>query len=240
MSILESIQQQVADQLVAQPFFASVPVLVEHTKDIQSEYERALGPAQLVGGKNGICVTILTPTADCNYPEIQGPFFDDILIVALVQENVIANQDPVNGTGKSALTTAESIAGALDQFYPLAANAPIIPLKPTIVRGPDDEFRNYNVRFKTMGGARQIPPQLPAPQLSVANGQLSVVPGSILPGSAIFFTLDGTNPSPRNPAAQLFGAPPSGSSFPVTSGQLIKARSWLAGYITSEVTTLQT
>ncbi len=234
MSILESIQQQVADQILAQPFFADIPVLVEHTKDIQSEYERALGPTQVVAGKNGVCVTIVTPTADCNYPEIQGPFFDEILVVALVQENVIANQDPINGTGKSALTICENLAAALDQFFPLGANAPVIPLKPTIVRGPDDEFRNYNVRFKTMGGVRAIPPQLPPPQIGVANGQLSVVPGSIVAGSAVFYTLDGSNASPRNPNAQIYTAP-----FAIAPGANIKARAWLAGYVTSDTTTLQ-
>ena len=110
MGILESIQQQIADQLSARPFFADIPVLVEHRADIQSEYERALGPVQVAGGRNGVCVTILTPTADCAHPEIAGPFFDDIIIVALVQENVPANHDPVNGTGKSALTVCENLS----------------------------------------------------------------------------------------------------------------------------------
>jgi hypothetical protein len=233
MSILESIQQQIADQLSAQPFFADIPVLVEHRADIQSEYERALGPVQVAGGRNGVCITILTPTADCAHPEIAGPFFDDIIIVALVQENVPANRDPVNGTGKSALTVCENLAAALDQFYPLAASAPIVPLKPTIVRGRDNEFRNYNVRFKTMGGVRQSPPQLPPPQLSVVSGQLTVVIGSTVPGSAIFYTLDGTNPSPRNPAAQLLVAPVA-----VSIGTTITARAWLAGYLASETATI--
>ena len=84
-----------------------------------------------------------------------------------------------------------------------------------------------------MGGVRQAPPQLPPPQLSVVSGQLSVVNGSTVPGSALFYTLDGTNPSPRNPAAQLLIAP-----FAVSVGTTVTARAWLAGYLASDTTAI--
>ena len=224
-SILETLQQECADRVAAIPFFANVPILVEHLKDFQSEYARALGPVQVVGGRSGACVTILTPTADCNWPEIGGPFFDAVPIIALVQENRQVNEDPNTGTQKSALAICEALAAAWQQFNPLQANGPLIPLKPTIARGPDDDYVNYNVRFQCMAGITDTLPQAATP---TASGSGSVTLACSTAGAAIFYTQNGSNPGPRN--GTLYTAP-----FARTG--TVKARAWLAGYLTSETLT---
>ena len=58
----------------------------------------ALGPLNEQGGKTGLVAIILTPTANANFENVFGPFFDDIKIVVRVIENVPINQDPNSGT----------------------------------------------------------------------------------------------------------------------------------------------
>jgi hypothetical protein len=48
------------------------------------------------------------------------------------------------------------------------------------------------------------------------------------PGAALFYTLDGSRPFPRNPTASLFLAP-----FNAASGTTMRARAWLPGYLPS-------
>lgn len=225
-SLLETLQQECADRLSALPFFANIPILVEHLKGFQSEYDRALGPNTVTGGKIGACVTIITPTANANWQEVFGPFFDEIPITALVQENREVNQDPTCGTLVSALEICENIAAAWQQFFPTSANGPLIPLKPTIIRGPDDDFVNYNVAFKTMGGLTTDLPQVATPT-GVLTASLTLACSTA--GAAIFYTQNGSNPGPRN--GTLYTAPftPTGT---------VKARAWLAGYLSSNTLTV--
>lgn len=50
------------------------------------------------------------------------------------------------------------------------------------------------------------------------------------PGAAIFVTLDGSQPIPRNPAAEIYAA---AAPFDAPSGTTLRARAWLPGYIPS-------
>lgn len=235
MSILESLQREIADQLSADSFFAHIPVLVESLGDLTSEIARALGPVTEVGGKSGAVVIVTTPTADASWPDVGGPFFDDIPIAILIAVNPLVNNDSGAGTGQSALTIAEQVCEDLHQFFPLSANGPVVPQKPTIVRGPNPEGKEnesiiqYLVHFKTMGGLRNPLPQCATPT-SLHSGSYTL--SCSTPGAAIFYTTDGTNPTPR--AASLYSAPLS------VSGVTLKARAWLAGFTASETLTVNT
>ena len=222
MSLLESLQQECADRLTALPYFAAVPVLVEHQRDYASEFQRALGPLNSANGRSGVCVVLLTPTADANWPEVGGPFFDEIPITARVREHPPVNQDPRLGTGLSALAIAENIAQAWTQFWPIAAAGPLVPRRPTLVRGPRDEFVNYEVQFKTMGGVGITLPQCATPTNGTSGGKVTLATATA--GAAIFYTQDGSGPGPRN--GTLYTAP-----FAKTG--TVKARAWLMGYTAS-------
>jgi hypothetical protein len=222
-SIIETLQQECADRLAALPYFAHIPVLVETLKDLQSEYQRALGPLQVTGGKSGAVVTLGTPTANVNWTELGGPFFDDIPLTVEVRENRAVNQDPAMGTLQSALAICEQVAAALTQFFPLSATGPVVPRHPTIVRVPDDDsVVQYHVQFTTMGGLSAVLPAAATPTSAVGGGQTTL--SCATPGAAIFYTQDGTNPNPRG--SVLYTAPftPTGP---------LKARAWLAGYLAS-------
>jgi hypothetical protein len=231
MSILSQLQQQCADRLQSDPLFAHVRVLTERVADIESEIDRALGPLNEQGGKTGLVAVLLTPTANVNFENVFGPFFDDIKIVVRVIENVPINQDPDTGTNVPAADAAERVCALLHHFQPDNATGPVLAHKPTITLGNDPNHLSYDCLFKTSGGLAATLPQAATPVCSNNGGTITLTCATA--GAAIFYTLDGSNPSPRN--AMLYTAP-----FTPGTGVTIKARAWLAGYLTSETLGLTT
>ena len=228
MSILASLQQQISDRIQADPMFAYVPVFTERIKELQSEINLALGPLNGCAGKSGLVVVVLTPTANASFGEVFGPFFDDIRITVKVLENVTQNQDSLTGTGIPAVAAAEQICGLLHQFMPEGAGGPVLVRKPAITLANDPLNLVYQCHFRTSGGLRNVPPKLASPGCTQQNGLLTM--SCATAGAAIFYTLDGSLPLPRNPMAFLYTAP-------VTSvpGATLKARAFLAGYLNSEI-----
>lgn len=234
MSLIETIQQEVADQIAADGFFLNIPVLVESLGDAASQIERALGPANGQGGKIGAVVVVTTPTANVSWPEVGGPFFDEIPIAVLVSVNPVTNNDPEAGTGASALAICEEVCSMLHQFYPQSANGPIIAERPTIMRAPNggdgEAIIQYLCRFKTLGGIQNVLPQVATPVSHFVSGEYTLTCATA--GAAIFYTTDGSNPNPRT--GTLYTAP-----F-VSAGQTIHAKAWLAGYLASPSLTVNT
>ena len=235
MSLIETIQQEVADTLSADPFFAVIPVLVESLGNVGSQVERALGPLASGGGRTGAVVVVTTPTANVNWAEVGGPFFDEIPIAVRVAVNPLTNSDPEAGTGASALSICEEVCGVLHQFLPMSANGPVVAQRPTITRvsraGDDESTVEYLCHFKTLGGIQSALPQVATPAAECAAGQWLLACAT--PGAAIFYSVDGSNPSPRR--GTLYTGPLVGGS-----GATIKARGWLAGYLASPTLTVAT
>ena len=72
-SILTSIQQEIADCLLADPFFANIPVLVEQPRDVGYELERSVAQASTFG-------VVRVPQALVSAPTAPGPYFDPVEI----------------------------------------------------------------------------------------------------------------------------------------------------------------
>jgi Chitobiase/beta-hexosaminidase C-terminal domain len=231
MSTLSSIQQQCANQLQADPLFAYVPVFTERIKDIQSEINQALGPLNGQSGKTGLVILMLTPTADVRHENVFGPFFDEIKIVVRVIENVTVNQDPSTGTNVAAADAAEKICSLLHLFQPASANGPVTAHRPTVVLAHDPNNLSYDCHFKTCGGLMAVSPQAATPIITANAGQMTLTCATA--GAAVFYTLDGSNPSPRN--GTFYTAP-----FTPGTGLTLKTRAWLAGYLASETASIQT
>jgi len=224
MSILKGIQQQVADQLVADPNFALIPVLTEALMDIDSQIAIGLGPWQQKGAV-GLVAIVTTPTANATWPNVPGPFFDHIPVTVTIIENVQTNRI-AGGTQIDALSCAENVCAALQHFFPLDSNGPLLPKQPTIRLVPDPDYLSYNCYFETMGGIRTVTPNTATVADSVTGGVHTLTCAT--PGAAIFYTTDGSQASPRNAAATLYTAP-----FTPATGLTLTARAWLAGYLAS-------
>ena len=230
-SLLSQLQQQCANRVQSAPAFANVPVLTEHIADIESEIQRALGPLNEQNGKTGLVAILLTPTANVNFENVFGPFFDEIKVVVRVIENVPVNQDPDTGTNFAAADAAETICSLLHHFQPDSATGPVVAEKPTITLGNDPTHLSYDCRFKTSGGLGLVLPQVTQPVATNTAGLISLTGATA--GAAVFYTLDGSNPAPRN--GTLYTAP-----FAPGTGLTVKARAYLAGYLTSDTITLNT
>lgn len=231
MSVLVSIQQQCADRILADPFFTNVPVLTERIKDLNAEIATALAPITGAGGKSGLAVVVLTPTANVHFENVFGPFFDDIRITVRVIENVTVNQDATHGTNIPAAAAAEKICSLLHYFQPDSANGPVVSRRPGISLQDDPDNLVYLCRFRTSGGPVGTLPQVAAPAATNSSGVVTL--STATSGAAIFYTLDGSNPTPRN--GILYTAP-----FTPATGLALKTRAWLAGYLTSDTTTINT
>lgn len=233
MSVLKSIQQQVADALVADPRFALVKVLTENIKDIDNEMEISLGPEPVVsGGPYGIVALVLTPTADVSWANVPGPYFDKINVVVDIWENVITNRAP-GGTQLACQDAIEAACNIIHQSYPTACNAPIVSVSPSIRIVPDPDFLRYQARFITQAGMQATPPQIFAPTSIVNTGVYTLACATT--GAAMFYTVDGTNPGPRGATSNLYTAP-----ITVAPGNTILVKAWLAGYTASDVTKILT
>jgi hypothetical protein len=229
-SIIGAIQQQCADQIAAAAFFAHITVLTEQIGDIINQMEMALGSATSTGGKAGAFVCVMTPAANVNFPDVGGPFFSEINVSVQVTVNVPVAEDANIGVLVTALEICEQVCAALHQFYPAAANAPLVGKSPTVhIANREDNIVTYLCEFKTMGGIRTVPPQVALPVLVSDVGGV-VTLSCATPGAAMFYTTDGSNASPRN---GTFYTAPFTPGAPLT----LKVRAWLAGYLASETLT---
>jgi hypothetical protein len=217
MSILASIQQEIADRLLADPFFATIPVLVEAPRDLTFELQAGVAAAGTYG-------VVQVPHAVVSAPNAPGPIFDPVEFAVRFRENV-----PVS-TGPHALEVAETALALLHLYRPPTFNEVICAAPQALQRVTEPNVVAYEVRVRTQAGAGYAVPQLDAPVISCAGFQSpqTVSLSSDAAGAAVFYTLDGSAPSPRGPTAQFYMA-----SFAVNGPSLLRARAWLAGSLAS-------
>ncbi len=215
--ILACIQQEIADRLLADPFFATIPVLVEAPRDATFGLQAAAAAV----GTYGI---VQVPHAAVSAPNAPGPIFDPVEFAIRFRENV-----PVS-TGPHALETAETALALLHLYKPTTVNEVICAAPQALQRVIEPNVVTYEVRVRTQAGAGYAVPQLDAPVISCVGfaSPQTVTLGSDTPGAAIFYTLDGSAPSPRGPMANLYIDP-----FIVSTPSLLRTRAWLAGSLTS-------
>lgn len=223
MSILGQLQQEIADRISADPLFAEVSVLWEKKKDIINEVERSI--SQIGAG-----VLVVTPLADVTTTNLPGPYFDSIFVQVQVMTNPVLWHTADHPDRPRSLDLAERICVILHHWTPASLSCPMVCAKPTIsLAEMDDGLDGYDVRFTAQGGQSASVEQLATPEISEAGGEISIAHPT--PGAALYYTTDGRNPAPRT--GTLYTAP-----FTPASGSKVRARAWLAGYLTSEATSL--
>ena len=212
-----SIQQEVADCLLADPFFAAIPILVEQPRDLSYELQASVAAAGTYG-------VVLVPQALVSAPTAPGPLFDPVEIAVRFYENV-----PVS-TGPHALEIAETALALLHLYRPTTINEVII-VAPNALRAiTAPNVVAYEIQVQTQAGASYPVPQLDAPSISSAGSvsPQTVTLGSDQPGAAIFYTVDGSQPAPRGPTSSLYIEP-----FVIGAPSLLRTRAWLAGFVGS-------
>ncbi|HEV3270649.1 MAG TPA: chitobiase/beta-hexosaminidase C-terminal domain-containing protein [Candidatus Methylacidiphilales bacterium] len=217
MSILTSIQQEVADCLLADPFFATIPVLVENPRDVSYELAASVAAAGTYG-------VVLVPQALVSAPTAPGPMFDPVEIAVRFCENVPVSEGP------HALEVAETALALLHLFRPTTINEVIIAAPTALKAVKEPNVVAYEIAVRTQAGASYAVPQLDAPVISSAGytSPQTVTLSSDQAGAAVFYTLDGSQPAPRGPTSILYTEP-----FTVSALSLLRTRAWLAGFVAS-------
>lgn len=202
----------------ADPYFSNIPVVTERLKDLNSRID------QIVGRTNGIMLLLVTPVVGGVLANVPGANFSGIEIIGRVLEHV-----KINETGKEALDVAIYTTALWSQLKPDALASALVPQDPPIVIANDPKYLSYDIRFQTEGGTQIDIPQLSDLTIDASNlGAIALAQSSLQPGAVMFYTLDNTQPSPRNPASVLYLTP-----FSSTSGIPVRARAWLPGYLPS-------
>ncbi len=216
-TFLSDLRDQVKAFTEADPYFLDVEIINERLKDIEGKIEEKLGPLG-----TGICIVLVTPGVGGVMANVTGANFRDCLLVARILEDVTLNE-----TGKAALDVAIRLTALWSQARPDTFSSSLVPTEQVITLGNDPKYLSYDVAFTTESGTKIDIPRLSAPVVD-AGSLASVSLTCATPGAALFYTADGTAPIPRNPSAALFQAP-----FAALSGQTLRARAWLAGYLPS-------
>ena len=217
-SALLQLETEIKQRLESVPFFADLTILVEPRKNIIAEIQNRIGKLR----------TLIVPKivgADDNHPNVHGVYFDEIRIsVGVFQHPVLKDSDPNHWE------IAEEIHKALKNWIPASLVNAINPAKPGIEPLPDQTLNVLTCNFETKGGFVGALPNVDQPEIEVSGGDILITCATA--GAAIFYTLDHSNPQPRNGTfySTAFAAPAHGTK--------IKARAFLAGYLNSDLAQL--
>ena len=224
-SKLITLQRELANsRLGVDPMFANIPIITEDLQDPETQMQDAVA-------RVGIAVLIATPDASEPFPNIAGVYFNDISVTFLVIENPTYNQ-----TGYRYVEVSEQICKLLmPPYIPATLSTTLKPKSPTIQNVNDKFFRIKRVRFSAMGGTVYDIPQVdpitlttsPSPIVDhVATTAVAVTLACATAGAAIFYTLDGSNPMPRNGTLYT-------GAITISAAATLRAKAFLAGYDTS-------
>lgn len=241
-SIIRSIKQSIADALIADPFFANIPVMPIVANEIQTQLQE--------GQYRAHPLTVFVDWISLHNSDVQtpGPWFNNGAFIIEVLE-----LPSMNDTGIDVDEVAENVANILQMNQLDSVNTVVVD---GITKLDNDEYQRNSrlvaVSFPFGLKPRILPQIAPVVISPLTQGNQVVSLSCVTPGAAIFYTLDGGYPSPRNPSSELYIAPRvltdqngnlltdengnnliSGSFINVVVGQLLKARAWLAGYRSS-------
>ncbi len=203
--------------MLADPFFATIPVLVEQPRELSYELQASVAAA-------GIWGVVLVPQAQVTSPNAPGPIFDPVEFAIRFRANV-----PV-ASGPGALETAETALALLHLYRPTTVNEVLCAAPQALQRVIEPDVVAYEVRVRTQAGAAFAVPQVATPAAASAGWQSpqTVTLSCATSGAAVFYTLDGSAPAPRGASSILYTSP-----MAVTGPGLLRARAWLAGYLAS-------
>jgi hypothetical protein len=200
----------------ADPYYFDIPIITERLQNIDAKIEGIVAKA------GGICIVLVTTTFEGPLVNLPGANFEVVRFTARTYENV-----KTNPTGKEAQHVAIYTAAFWSQLKPDTFDNPIKLDDPAVALGNDPRYLTYDTNAVTSGGTKIEIPRLE--DLTIDASDLAAIAlANPKPGAAIFYTLDHSFPAPRNPNAHLYLA-----TFNAAPGVTVRARAYLAGYISS-------
>lgn len=235
---LIDLQNEIADRLRADAYFADINVVTDQEPDLTALINRSLGLLTPETGKLGACVVVELPYAnDANANSPLGPL--DELITCLVIEHLALNRDTTNnGSGKHARQIARRIHKVCKLFQPQGVATPLVPQKPFLV-DVSGQFANpviqaIEARFGCRESVYSTEQKLSPP--TITQGASTITITSSDAGVSIYYSVDGTHPwagSVNHPStATLYSVPVAN---PI-AGTRVRACAFKTGTVASDVT----
>jgi hypothetical protein len=230
-NILDQLQADTAAILAGAPALADVAVIVADAGDIEQKILRALGPLnQGSTGKSGLCLVVLPPEITDAQPNLPGPAFNltqQIQVIEAPLINRVTEDEGGTGTGIRSAVAALRVLSALHQVSTgdlmlYADGSAITPLE------GKPGFVSHAVSLRATTGGLAAPRRVARPTAAVSGGNLLLACATT--GAAIYYTTDGTFPSPANPDAILYTGPITG----LEDGDTVRAAAFLADYNPSD------
>ena len=207
------LEKECEAQLSANPFFAAIPVHVDPQKNVVQVVTEQIS-------KTGMLVAPLVNRATVENPNAHGPLFEPVKIeVGVFQNPQFGSKFPAP---RDVVEEVCSMRG-LHLFQPLSIPSRVVCLG--WEQAADKLLNIYSCHFEAKYGlGAPVLPQLPMPVWNPGAATLTCA----TPGAAVFYTIDGTRPAPRNGALAL-------GALALLPGDTVKARAWLAGYLPSDI-----
>jgi hypothetical protein len=222
---LDQLIQDMADELAAHPTFSAIPIYAEKGQftaggDI---YEDLLAAAVAT---YGVAVGVSLPPFSVPYPNAEGPQTGPVVVVTV-------HYNPHHSTSSRTplLELAEKAASILHHFQPVNLSAPLYADSGFADVKERDGLLTVDLKFTGNVGLAYTVSQVATPALSQSGPNVTITCATS--GASVFYTTNGTNPSPRNGAIYT-------GSFAPGSAVTVKARAFLAGYTASERASLLT
>jgi hypothetical protein len=216
-------QQDIAGRLAADPFFATIPIVIEDQGVTGPEVEQALAAGTLArGGKAGAAVIVFQSEEETQDPDVDGPR-------ELATVRVRCLETPrINRSTAGTASPAQAIAQRVKTLCHLWLRAGV----DVTVRGAGRYADKRGLIGKDVV-LRTIIDQAPpgrTPAVSIAGPSTAVTLSCGAGSASIYYTIDGTFPGP--------GATAYTGHFAVSSGTLVRAAAYLAGSAGSDITQL--
>lgn len=195
-------QGDFAARMNAESYFSDITILEQNKGVTEDDVLQALSVLNEKAGKIGACVIVLQPELIPANPAAPGPEYRVRVVIQVITAALFNDGD--TGTGK----TAEQISAAIrplfhnwDAGWGTWTFAGMEPIK----RESEGEV-SYGVTF-TRGGRDRKYPKLATP---IIEPELAALPASVTLESEvdteIWYTTDGSLPTPENDAATLYSA----------------------------------
>jgi len=224
--VLDLLAQDIADALLADLFFADIPVVREKSayEPGDEHYEDLLAQGMNDAGR---VVGVQVPMPEFKYPDQLG-VFADIPLSGIVK----AFPHHPSGGPSAHLILAALYATLHTYKSSIVSKVVVVEKGGGDSKGMVEDDGFYNLRWHLKVGGALTKEVLVLPDLDIevvgSGFPLTITLSCDTPGAVIFFTTNGKHPSP--PVGTLYTAP-----FQITSAATLKARAWLPGYVASEL-----
>lgn len=228
MDPLQQDQEDILARLQADDYFGNVSVLLERRGNIENDIAIALSTLNEKNFAIGAVAVVLMPSLQPGEPDAPGPeYFVEQQVQVISQ--ALMNAADAGGTGKTAEDLAQRVRQLLHRWESGLGTWSFTRMEP--LPGNDPGKVSYVVTFRRTAmdeGLAKCGLPLIDPDTGAAPQEVTLTTGTA--GAQIWYTLDGSLPTPTNPQARRYYA-----AFTVAAAATLRAVAYKPDHAASNV-----